>query len=87
VRLGLDVRVDEGDEELASAGALADGGVAGAEGVRVRVCPAEGRLQGFLEGGEGAARWALEDSGDFGGPQGEEGDFDGDASRFKGGVV
>jgi hypothetical protein len=58
-----------------AAGAGADGGVAGAEVVGVRVCPAEGGLQGSVQGGEGAAGGALEDAVDFGGPHGVEGDF------------
>ena len=86
VRLGLNLRVDEGDEQLVSARARPDGSVAGAEVVRVGVCPAEGGLQGSVQGGEGAAGGACEDAVDFGGPHGEEGDFDGDAPCFEGSV-
>ena len=44
VGLGRHFRVDEGDEEFVPAGAVPDRGVAGAEAVRVRLCPAEGGL-------------------------------------------
>ena len=68
VRLGLDLWVDEGDEQLVSARARPDGSVAGAEVVRVGVCPAEGGLQGSVQGGEGAAGGGMRGRGRFWGP-------------------
>ena len=86
VGLGLHLRAKEGDEEFVSAGAVPDRSVAGAEAVRVRVCPAEGGLQGSVEGGEGAGGGALEDAVDFWSPPGVEGGFYDDAARLEGGV-
>jgi len=80
--------VQEFDEGLepAAAPVLFDRYVAGHERVRVRVRPAEGRLQGFVQGVEAAAGGTLEHAGDSGGAEGVEGGFYCCASRFERGV-